>query len=536
MANKLIINTNAKEHRIVLLNHGKIIEYHQESKNHPYNVGDIHLGTVKKIMPSLNAAFIDIGHEKDAFLHYLDLGENFLALQKFTKKANLKNTKQEFPKTPLLSPLKKEGNISQVLKKNEKILVQVAKEAISTKGVRLSSSIALAGRYLILMPCGDEINISKKITDKAERDRIKKLMLAIKPKNFSLIARTNAAGKPAAMLDHDLKNLCKKWEQGIKKLYKATPSQKIVKEVNRISSILRDLLNENFDQILVDDQATYKQVKEDVSRIDPKKEKIVQLYTGKTNLFEFLDLERQIQLAFSEIVNIEGGGYLIIEQTEAMYSIDVNSGSYVRNGNNSKYNTETNKQEDNALAVNLAAIKKAFPLFRLRNIGGVIVIDCISMQDPRNQEKLLQEAKKQAKNDNARIKILPLTEFGLLQVTRERTRPNPHLATKELCPTCRGTKKIQNALVISQQIEEQIHFLIKAKKSKHITLLLHPYLHSYFTKGIFSKQFKWFLRYHQWIKIMPEQSMPLVNYKFMNHKKELIAITPKTSIKALAES
>lgn len=523
MANKLIINTTSKEHRIALLKHGKIIEYHKEEKDHTYSVGDIHLGTVKNVLPNLNAAFIDVGHEKDAFLHYLDLGEHFPSLQKFIKKAmQQKNPIYDISKIPLEPILKKEGNISQVLKKNDKILVQITKEAISTKGLRLSSAIAIPGRHLILLPFGNEINISKKITNKAEKERIKKLLLAMKPKNFSVIARTNAEKKEAAIFDYDFQNSHKKWLQGVKKLHKASCKDKIIKEGNRISSIIRDLLNESFDQIIVDDELTYKQVKEDVRKISSRKEKIIQFYKGKTNLFEHLDLERQIQITFHEIVNLENGGYIKIEQTEAMYTIDINSGSHA---------IEKANQEANALAVNLAAIREIFYQIRLRSMGGIIIIDCISMNENKNQEKLYQEAKFQSKEDPAKLKVLPLTEFGLMQITRQRTRPTPHVITQEICPACRGTKKIQNSLVIAQQIEELLEVIIKKKKRKNITLLLHPYLHAYFTKGIFSKQWHWFQRYFQWIKLVPDHKIPITAYKFLNDKNKIITTNPVLTLK-----
>lgn len=526
MAHRLIINTTSEEQRIALLEYDKIVEYHKAKKNHTYNVGDVYLGTVKRILENLNAVFVGLGHEKDGFLHYLDLGENFQTSQKFVRKVRLqKNAKHDLTKIPLEKTLTKEGNISQVLKKNEKILVQITKEAISTKGLRLSSSITIPGRYLILIPFGNDVNVSQKITNRSERDRIKKLILAIKPKNFAVIARTNAQSKEAAVLDQDLKDLYKKWLQGVKVLANAKAKEKIIKEVSRISSILRDLLSESFDQIIVDDEKTYEQVKEEVSRIYPGKEKIVHLYKGKTNLFEHLDLERKIQSAFSQIVNLENGAYLKVEQTEAMVTIDINSGSY----------TNTKSNQDDNFQINLVAIRKIFPLLRLLNIGGMIIVDCISMKDSKNQDILYQEAKRLAREDTAKIKVLPLTEFGLMQITRERTRPIAHLVSQEICPTCRGSKTIQNSLVISLQIEKMLHFLIKKQKQRKITLVLHPYLHAYFTKGMLSKQWHWYLRYFQWIKLVPNQTIPITTYQFLNEKKKLIASNPTVTLSKINE-
>ncbi len=517
MANELIINTTLKGDRIILLKNSKIIEYHKEEESNTYHIGDIYLGKIKKTIPSLNAAFVDIGHKKDAFLHYLDLGKQFPSQQKFTTQVlQKKTTTYQVSKMHLNTIIEKEGSINQVLKNNQKILVQIVKEAISTKGLRLSSSLSIAGRYLILVPFNNEVNISKKITKITERERLDRLIHSIKPHNFGVIVRTVAQKKEVSALDRDLKHLLKKWEAGIKTLSKATPRKKIIKEESRITSMLRDMFNENFDQIIVDNNDTYEEIKTYVQNFAPKKEKIVQLYKGKTKIFEHFGLEKQIKTLFSKIVRIEGGGYLIIEQTEAMHTIDVNSGIHT---------TGKTNQEDSALKVNLAAAKEIAHQMRLRNMGGIIVVDFISLQNNSHKQEIYKAMKTYTKEEKAKIDILRLTKFGLMEITRKYERPIIHIDTKEQCPSCMGSGKIENAL-ISEQIEKQLQYLASIKKVQNLTLLLHPYLYAYFTKGLLSKQWRWYFHYKQWINIVQDQNIPITTYQFINAKNEILATNP----------
>ncbi len=527
MANELIINTTLKGHRIILLKNGKIIEYHKEEARDTYHVGDIYLGVIKKTIPSLNAAFVDIGHKKNAFLHYLDLGKQFPSQQKFTTQVlQKKAVNYQVSKMHLNTTIEKEGSINQVLKNNQKVLVQIVKEAISTKGLRLSSALSIAGRYLILVPFDNEVNISKKITNITERERLNRLIHSIKPNNFGVIVRTVAKNKEVSALDQDLKYLLKKWETGVKTLSKTTPKKKIIKEVSRITSILRDLFNENFDQIIVDNNKTYEKVKNHIQDFVPQKEKIVQFYKGKTKIFEHFGLEKKIKTLFSKIVGIEGGGYLIIEQTEAMHIIDVNSGSNI---------TGKTNQEDSALKVNLAAAKEIARQMRLRNMGGIIVVDFISLRNKNYKDEVYKTMKTYIKEDRAKIDILRLTKFGLMEITRKYERPIIYINTKELCPSCMGSGKIENSL-IAEQIEKQLQDLASIKKEINITLILHPYLYAYFTKGLFSKQWRWYFHYKQWINIVQNQNIPITTYQFIDTKNEILATNPTLKPKARYEN
>ncbi|HEX8529902.1 MAG TPA: Rne/Rng family ribonuclease, partial [Cytophagales bacterium] len=372
MSSELVINSTQKGGRIALLQDKRLVEYHIEEKESSFTVGDIYLGTVKKLVPGLNAAFVDIGYEKDAFLHYLDLGPNFSSLNKFTKEVIAKrwqgNKLNGFGLEPEIDKL---GKVNQVLTKNAPILVQVVKEPISTKGPRLSCELSIAGRYIVLVPFSNSVNISKKITEKEERQRLMRLMSSIKPQNFGIIVRTVAEGKEVAELDRDLQNLVEKWESGMKALREAKPRDKIIGEMGRASSMLRDMLNESFDSITVDDKDIYEEIRDYIRTIAPEKERILKFYNGKAKLFENFGIEKQLKSIFGRSVSLPGGGYVIIEHTEALHVVDVNSGN--------KSNSEAD-QEATAYNVNLEAAKEIARQLRVRDMGGIIVIDFIDMK------------------------------------------------------------------------------------------------------------------------------------------------------------
>jgi len=516
LASELVISTAQDGFRIALLRDGELIEYHTEEKDSKFTVGDIYLGTVKKIAHNLNASFVDVGYKKDAFLHYSDLGSQFRSLHKFTQLAiDGKAPGHHLNDFAIEPPIDKLGKASEVLHKNQPILVQVIKEPISSKGPRLSAELAIAGRYMILVPFSNEINISKKITSSEEKKRLLRLVTSIKPQNFGLIVRTAAEGKEVAKLVQDLKELLEKWEEGVKKLYKAIPRDKIIGEMNRASSILRDMLNESFDNIIIDDKKAYGEIKQYIKTIAPEKEKIVKNYQGKTKLFEHFGIEKQLKMLFGQTVSIAGGGYLIIEHTEAMHVIDVNSGS---SGVAKDY-------EEMALSVNLAAAKEIARQLRLRDMGGIIVIDFIDLKDAENKRKLYQKMKEYMKEDRSKLSILPLSKFGIMQITRQRVRPATNLVTQEQCPSCGGTGKIAASILVADQIEKSLQLLLTNQNEKNITLFLHPYLYTYFTAGFFSRRLKWLLKYKKWVNLAEDSSLGIAEFKFANKQGEEIELT-----------
>ncbi len=516
MSNELIISAAQDGCRIALLKDKTLVEFHQEAEGSKFTVGDIYLGTVKKVVPGLNAAFIDVGYDKDAFLHYLDLGPQFSSLQKFTKL--VRGKKMNGARLDKFNPepdIDKHGKITQQLSKNQLIPVQIVKEPISTKGPRLSCELSLAGRYLVLVPFSTAVSVSKKITSSEERKRLLRLIQSIKPENFGVIIRTVAENKEVAELDRDLRNLVKTWEEGMTRLPHANPRDKVIGELDKTSSLLRDMLNESFDNVVVDDKKMYDEVRSYIKTIAPEKEKIVKFYNGKVKIFENFGVERQIKSAFGQTVSLRGGGYLIIEHTEALHVIDVNSGN--------KSNREEN-QETTALSVNVEAAKEIARQLRLRDMGGIIVIDFIDMKSLDNKKLIYKVMREEMMEDKAKSTVLPLSKFGLMQITRERVRPQMNIATKEVCPTCNGTGKISASILVSDLIEKNIEHLFVKQNEKDLVLAVHPYLYAYFTKGLFSQRVKWYFKYKRWIKMVKDTSMAIIEYKFLNKEGEEIQL------------
>lgn len=516
MSTELFINSTQKGERIALIKDKRLIECHFEDKGHRFTVGDIYLGTVKKVVPGLNAAFIDIGYEKDAFLHYLDLGPQIRSLLKYVKQTrNNPKATSKLNNFTLEKDIDKNGKITQVLSKNQPILVQVVKEPISSKGPRLSCELSLAGRYIVLVPFSNVISVSKKIVNKEERQRLVRLLTSIKPDKFGIIIRTVAEGKDVAELDRDLRNLVKKWEDGFKNLKTAKPRDLVIGELDRASSLLRDMLNESFDSITVDSKDIYEEIRSYIKTIAPDKEKILKYFQGKSKLFETIGIEKQLKTLFGKSVSLPTGGYIIIEHTEALHVIDVNSGN--------KSNSESD-QEQTALNVNLEAAKEIARQLRLRDMGGIIVVDFIDMKKPENRRLIYEKMKEEMKDDRAKFVILPLSKFGLMQITRQRVRPELNISTLETCPTCNGTGKISASILVSDHIESNLEYIINKQNEKSITIVVHPYLHAYFTRGIFSIRMKWYLKYKTWVKIEKDTSLGVTQFKFLNQLGEEIEI------------
>ncbi|MFN8353602.1 MAG: Rne/Rng family ribonuclease [Spirosomataceae bacterium] len=516
MSNELIINSTPKGDRIALLQDKRLVEYHLEQTEPHFTVGDIYLGTVKKLVTGLNAAFIDIGYEKDAFLHYLDLGSNIQSLNKFTKDGIAKRIQSGRLDHFKLEPeIEKFGKIDDALTKNQPILVQVVKEPISTKGPRLSCDISIAGRFLVLVPFANSVNISKKIVNRQERQRLHRLMTSIKPQNFGVIIRTVAENKSVEELDKDLQTMLAKWDNGVKNLREARPRDKVIGEMSRASSIMRDLLNDSFDNITVDSKEMFDEARQYIHEIAPDKERILKLYNGKNKIFEQFGIEKQLKLLFGRSVSLPGGGYLVIEHTEALHVIDVNSGN--------KSNSEED-QEATALSVNTEAAKEIARQLRLRDMGGIIVVDFIDMKKPENRKIIQDIMRDEMKADRSKFTILPLSKFGLMQITRQRVRPELTVKTVETCPTCNGTGTISASITVSDQIENNLEYILTKQNERGVSILLHPYLHAFFTAGFPSKRLKWYFKYRVWVNLIQDTSLGVTEYHFHNRLGEQIEI------------
>jgi len=508
--NELIINVSASEISIALLDEKQLVELQTEKSKSKFAVGDLYLGKVKKVMPGLNAAFVDVGSEKDAFLHYQDLGPQFASLQKFVKSCLTRKAKSvsisKFKNEP---DIDKNGKIADVLSAGDIVLVQIVKEPISTKGPRLSSEISLAGRNMVVMPFANKVSVSQKIESADERNRLKTLIQSIKPQNFGVIVRTVAEQKKVATFDAEMRSLVKRWETAVENIKENDVPKLLASEMSRLSSIVRDHLNGTFSSIVINDENAYNELKEYIGSIAPEKEKIIKYYDSGAPIFEYYGIEKQIKSLFGKTVSVKNGSYLIIEHTEALHVIDVNS------GNRSK---SAKDQETNALETNLAAAQEIARQLRLRDMGGIVVVDFIDMRDNDHRQQLYERFKVLMENQKAKHNILPLSKFGLMQITRQRVRPEMNIDTAEKCPTCRGTGEIASSQQLEIEIENAI-ISITAKKNQKITVQVHPYIAAYLTKGLFSVRFKWMWKYQCRIKVEQKQMFSFLEFKVIANEK-----------------
>ena len=494
MDKDLIIDVGQSEISIALLENKRLIELNREkTEGRGYSVGDVYLGRVKKILPSLNAAFVDIGDEKDAFVHYLDLGLNFKAFDSFVRGINPNcDFTQLYRKTRIDDILEKEGKIERFLSPGQPIAVQIVKEPISTKGSRLTAEISIAGRNLVLLPFADKVSISQKISSREEKKRLERLVYSILPPNYGVIIRTAAEGKRAAVLDAELKSLIRKWEDSWPQIAKNKGVQLLFTENSRTTTILRDLLNDSFTNIYVNDEAVYKEVDDYVTMISPEQEKIVKLYKGHEPILDHFEVSRQIKGSFGKIVSIKSGAYLVIEHTEALHVIDVNSG----------IRAKQKDQENNAFEVNKNAAEEIARQLRLRDMGGIVIIDFIDMDDSGHRLQLYKYMQELMAGDRAKHTVLPLTKFGLMQITRQRVRPATEINTTEVCPTCHGTGKVGPTILFDEAIERQLAYYTKERNLRDFVLKVSPIFEAYLTRGFNSIRRKWCRKYNCKVKIV----------------------------------
>ena len=512
MSSELVINSTKEKVSIALLEDGKLVELNESPLKQQFSVGDIYLARVKKVMPGLNAAFIDVGYEKDAFLHYLDLGPQFSSLNKYLGQAVSKKGRPiPISKFKRLPDINKHGKINEVLKQGQLILVQIAKEPISTKGPRLSSEISIPGRNIVLMPFSDKISVSSKISSQAEKDRLKNLLQAIRPQNFGIIVRTVAEGKKVAELDSELRSLVKKWEKAFEQLNPKNLPKLVISELIRESAVVRDHLNMNFDGIHISDEAVFTEIKDYIREVAPEKEKIVKFYEGKQSIFDQMGIIKQIKASFGKTVSFKQGAYLIIEHTEALHVIDVNSGNRSRSAND---------QETNAVEVNLAAADEIARQLRLRDMGGIIVVDFIDMHRHENKQKVYERMKEAMSVDKTKHNILQLSKFGLMQITRQRVRPEMHIETAENCPTCNGSGKMQPAILFPQLVKNELSLLIEEQELKKLRLDLHPFVAAYMKKGFNSEEKKWRRELGVKLKIQAADALHFMEYRVYNEQGE----------------
>lgn len=515
MTSEVIIDVQPKKISIALLEDKSLVEYQDEPRTASFSVGNIYVAKVKKLMPGLNACFVDVGFERDAFLHYLDLGTQFSSYEKYLKQVQ-SDRKKLFPfnKATRLPDLKKDGSVQNTLKVGQEVLVQIVKEPISTKGPRLTCDLSFAGRYMVLIPFYDKVSVSSKIKKGEERTRLKQLIQSITPKNFGVIVRTSAEGKRVAELDAEMKVLLSRWDEAIKQVQKTTARPQLVfEETSRAVALLRDLFNPSYDGIYVNDDDILKQIKDYVGIIAPDKVGIVKKYTGTVPIFDNFNVTKQIKSSFGKTVNYKRGAYLIIEHTEALHVVDVNSGNRTRSENG---------QEQNALEVNLGAADELARQLRLRDMGGIIVVDFIDMNLAEDRQMLYERMCKNMQKDRARHNILPLSKFGLMQITRQRVRPAMDVNVEETCPTCNGSGKIKSSILFTDMLEGKIDRLVNKIGIKKFYLHVHPYVAAYINQGVISQKRRWQLKYGWGVHVVSSQKLAFLQYEFYDAKKQFI--------------
>ena len=511
----LVVSVGQTEVKLALMENHKLIEYSRESsQGHSYSVGDVFIGKVKKLLPALNAAFVDIGDSKEAFIHYLDLGLYFNAFDTFIKQSNPNVNMQDLYSRIQIGPaLSKEGRIESALSPGQMIICQIVKEPISTKGSRLTAEISLAGRNIVLLPFAQKVSVSQKIESKEERKRLETLVRSILPKNYGAIIRTASEGKNAAVLVAEVKSLIEKWEGSWARIAKNKSIGLLFTEYSKTTTMLRDLLNDSFTNVYVDDPTVYEETRKYVSLISPEQEKIVKLYEGKEAIFDHFEVTRQIKGSFGKVVPMKQGAYLVIETTEALNVIDVNSG----------IRAKTNDQEQNCFEVNKIAAEEIARQLRLRDMGGIVIVDFIDMDSQEHRNELYKYMTGLMEKDRAKHNVLPLTKFGLMQITRQRIRPVTEIETMEQCPLCHGTGKITSSVVIDEQIERKLSHLVIEKGMNDMILRVGPLLGAYLTRGMFNSFLtKWKRKYKCKLKLEESSDFTVLQYEFYNDKGEAL--------------
>ncbi len=510
MNKELIIQSNDAGVEIALLEDKKLVELHYDNSGGQFNVGDLYLGKIKKIMPGLNSVFVDIGHDKDAFLHYTDLSPNFKSLIKFTEMSiqDKSSSSFDFSKFQLEAEIVKTGKIADVINGKPNILVQILKEPISSKGPRISCEISIPGRFIVVTPFNNFVSVSRKIHSTEERKRLQRILESIKPANYGVIIRTAAEGQSTAELHKDLIQVIESWKAIQFNLKQAKPPQKVLSEQNKTTSLLRDLLNKDFNRIVSNDSAIVKDAQNYILGVAPGREHIVQHHNNGSTIFDHFGISKQVKASFGKTVMLDSGGYLIIEHTEALHVVDVNSGHKFSNEN----------QEATAFNTNKEAAYEISRQLRLRDIGGIIIIDFIDMKDAEHRRDIAKIVEDAMSTDRAKHSVLPLSKFGILQITRQRLRPEINISTGETCPSCEGTGKVRSSQLLLDDIEKHIKYL-KANLNVDLELHVHPIVKSHLTKGLFWNSIfaKWKNAYGSF-SILPDEGFEFIQYKFFDKK------------------
>jgi ribonuclease G len=536
MRKEIIINATANEIRIAITEEKRLAELFVETPEKERLVGDIYLGKIAKVMPGIRAAFVDVGMKQDAFLHFSDIGSTFNDYTSLIgdedsdvdtsednddedapSGGNGSDTATQTAPAPVKTEPRKEqaprregGQGLQIpnLTKGQDIIIQITKEPVGKKGVRVTSEVSLPGRFLVLLPFDGKIGISKKIFNFKEKRRLRRIVRSILPPGFGVIVRTVAQDKEEAALKQDLESLIETWRE-IEKAVKSEQAPALLyKDMSTTSSVIRDLFTDNVDRVVTDSKKLYKEIRAYLNLVSPALVDKIEFYKEREPIFDVYGIEKEIATCLSPKVWLKSGGYIIIEQTEAMVVVDVNSGRYAAK----------REQEMNSLRTDLEAAREVCRQLRLRDIGGIIVIDFIDLEDERNKKKVYDEMRKEFRKDRAKATVLPMTEFGLVQITRQRIRQSILHSFSEPCPVCGGAGLVQSKSSIVNQIDRWIRRFKSESKELRLNLRVHPSIADYLREGTISRltkiKFKFFVR----IKIEEDPKLPVSEFHFVSVK------------------
>ena len=451
MHKEIFINESMGETRIAIQEDGQLVEVYVEKQDNHRMVGNVYKGKVENVLPGMQAAFVDVGYELNAFLPFSEIGSDEYLLEENEGKRNRNNKNIKY------------DNIEVDLKKDQEIYVQVIKEPFAGKGPRVTTEVALPGRLLVLVPNASYIGISKKIWDKFERRRLKKIAQKLRVGNIGIIIRTVAEGKSEEHIENDHKQLIDNWNKIENKANNEDAPVLVYEDLETASSVVRDLLTPDVEKIIIDSKRLFKKTQKYLEDVSPSLLDRLELYKLKAPLFESFGIESDIEKLMRPKAWLKSGAYLIIEKTEAMVVVDVNSGRFVGK----------KLHEENSLKINLEAAREVARQLRLRDLSGLIVIDFIDMKYEENRKKVYHEIRRELRKDRAKVAVAPITEFGLLEMTRQRIRVSLLDSMSEECPTCHGSGRI-----ISQEtLITRIDHWLRRYKSKHRSLRLELELH-----------------------------------------------------------
>ena len=509
MKNQIIVHAAGQQIRTALIENGELAQLFIESPENQRTVGDIYIAEVHKVMAGIRAAFIDVGGQKDAFLHFSDIGEHLAdyiqmlnGKDAFPKNAKLEKPESEDGKEH--SATSEQDRLGSLLAPKQKLLVQIVKEPIGSKGPRISTDISIAGRFLVLMPMGDYVAVSKRIRSYKERRRLRGIVSNMLPEGFGVIVRTVAEKQNEEAIQEDLKDVLEKWKNILDKLKSAKPPELLHRDLDMTASLVRDLFAKEYDRVLVDDPKTYRSIKNYISRVAPNMLNRIEQYKGSEHVFDYMNISKDVESVFSPRVKMPSGGYLIFEQTEAMYVVDVNSGKYAAK----------KAQEENSLKTNLEAAREIAKQLRLRDIGGIIVVDFIDQREDTNRKKVYDEIKREFKKDRAKTNVLPMSDFGLMQITRQRIRPSVVKSVSKVCPMCGGSGNVVTQNTILADIEGWLTKFRYSYNYRKVELTVNPYLYSYLTTGFINKRWRWMFSYKMYISIAKDDTVSMNDYKF----------------------